>query len=106
MPAITPKRSIPVSPAVAAAGTRTLCIDIGGTGVKALILAQDGATLTDRARIETPKPATPDAVMKAIWTVIEPLGEFDRISVGFPGVVIDGVTKTAPNLHPDWAEFP
>jgi polyphosphate glucokinase len=106
MPAITPKRSIPVSPPVAAPGTRTLCIDIGGTGVKALVLAQDGATLTDRARIETPRPATPEAVLKAIWTVIEPLGEFDRISVGFPGVVIDGVTKTAPNLHPEWADFP
>ena len=99
MPAITPSRTIPVSPATAAAGTRTLCIDIGGTGVKALLLGHDGAPLTERVRVETPRPATPDAVMKVIWTMIEPLGEFDRISVGFPGVVIDGVTKTAPNLH-------
>jgi polyphosphate glucokinase len=44
-------------------------------------------------------------VMTAIWTLIEPLGEFDRISVGFPGVVVDGVTKTAPNLHDDWRGF-
>lgn len=106
MPAITPSRTIPVSPAAAAAGTRTLCIDIGGTGVKALVLAHDGAPLTERARVATPKPATPDAVLRAIWTVIEPLGEFDRISVGFPGVVIDGVTKTAPNLNVAWADFP
>jgi polyphosphate glucokinase len=106
MPVTTPPRSLPVSPTVAAAGTRTLCIDIGGTGVKALVLAQDGAPLTERARIDTPQPATPEAVLHAIWTVIEPLGEFDRISVGFPGVVIDNVTKTAPNLHPDWAGFP
>jgi polyphosphate glucokinase len=56
--------------------------------------------------VVTPKPATPDAVMKAIWSVIEPLGEFDRVSVGFPGVVIDNITRTAPNLHPDWADFP
>jgi len=106
MPVITPPRTIPVSPSAAAAGTRTLCIDIGGTGVKALVLAQDGAPLTERARVETPRPATPDAIMKVIWPLIEPLGEFDRISVGFPGVVIDNVIKTAPNLHPEWADFP
>jgi polyphosphate glucokinase len=105
MPVITPSRTIPVSPIAAAAGTRTLCIDIGGTGVKALVLAPDGAPLTERARVETPKPATPSAVMQAIWHLIEPLGDFDRISVGFPGVVIDGVTKTAPNLHEEWREF-
>src|SRR5512135_966341 len=105
MPAITPSRSLPVSPSVAASGTRTLCIDIGGTGIKALVLAPDGAPLTERARVETPRPATPQAVLAAIWQVIEPLGEFDRISVGFPGVVIDGVTQTAPNLHDEWHGF-
>jgi len=105
MPVITPSRSLPVSPTVAASGTRTLCIDIGGTGVKALVLAPDGAPLTERARVATPRPATPHAVLAAIWRLIEPLGEFDRISVGFPGVVIDGVIKTAPNLHDEWCDF-
>jgi polyphosphate glucokinase len=105
MPVTTPSRAIPVSPPVAAPGTRTLAIDIGGTGLKALVLAQDGAVLTDRARVETPKPATPHAVMEALWHLIEPLGEFDRISVGFPGVVMDGVIHTAPNLGEAWEGF-
>ncbi len=106
MSVILPARhALPVAPHAAASGTRTLAIDIGGTGLKALILAQDGAALTDRARVETPKPATPRAVLQALWSLIEPLGEFDRISVGFPGVVIDGVIKTAPNLHDDWQGF-
>src|SRR5689334_12963561 len=107
MPAISPPRhaALPVAPVAAAAGTRTLAIDIGGTGIKALILGQDGAALTERARVETPRPATPRAVLAAIWHLIEPLGEFDRISVGFPGVVIDNVTRTAPNLHGDWQGF-
>jgi polyphosphate glucokinase len=105
MPATTPARAIPVSPPVASTGTRTLAIDIGGTGLKALVLGPDGAVLTDRVRVETPRPATPTAVLKELWTLIEPLGEFDRISVGFPGVVIDGVIKTAPNLHEEWADF-
>jgi polyphosphate glucokinase len=85
---------------------RTLCIDVGGTGLKALILDAKGAPITERARVVTPHPATPDAVLAAIASLIEPLGEFDRASVGFPGVVIDGVTKTAPNLDPKWDSFP
>jgi polyphosphate glucokinase len=86
-------------------GTRTLAIDIGGTGLKALVLDEKGAALTDRARVETPRPATPKAVLGALAALIEPLGDFHRVSVGFPGVVVDGVTKTAPNLHAEWAGF-
>jgi polyphosphate glucokinase len=107
MALITPKRSdgLPVSPATIAPGTRTLCVDIGGTGLKALVLGPDGAALTERVRVETPRPATPSNVLHAIWSLIEPVGEFDRISVGFPGVVVDGVTRSAPNLHDDWQGY-
>jgi polyphosphate glucokinase len=84
---------------------RTLAIDIGGTGLKALVLDADGTALTERARVETPRPATPKAVLTALWLLIEPLGAFDRISCGFPGVVVDGVTKSAPNLHKQWTGF-
>src|SRR5678815_2091079 len=85
---------------------RTLSIDIGGTGLKALVLDPAGEPLTERVRVETPRPATPRRVLQALWALIEPLGAFERVSVGFPGVVVDGVTRTAPNLHPDWAGFP
>lgn len=85
---------------------KTLAIDIGGTGVKALVLDPAGSMLTERVRIETPRPATPDAIVAAIAALVRPLGTFDRVSVGFPGVVVDGVVKTAPNLHDTWAEFP
>jgi polyphosphate glucokinase len=88
-----------------AQGTRTLAIDVGGTGLKALILDAKGAPLTDRAKVPTPRPATPKAILAALWTLIEPLGDFDRVSCGFPGVVVEGVVKTAPNLHPDWKDF-
>jgi polyphosphate glucokinase len=85
--------------------TRTLAIDIGGTGLKALILAADGSLLCERVRVETPRPATPTAVLDALFKLIEPIGEYDRVSCGFPGVVVDGVTKTAPNLHVEWANY-
>ena len=88
-----------------ATATKTLAIDIGGTGLKALILAIDGQMMTERVRVETPRPATPQAVLDALFKLIEPLGDYDRVSVGFPGVVVDGVTLSAPNLHKQWAGF-
>lgn len=84
----------------------TLAIDIGGTGLKALLLDPRGKPLTDRARVGTPHPATRDAVLSALVRLVAPLKGFDRISVGFPGVVLGGVVKTAPNLDPSWAGFP
>jgi len=81
---------------------RTLAIDIGGTGLKALVLGTKGEPLTERVRVPTPRPATPGAVWKSLRLLVEPLGDFQRNSVGFPGVVIHGVVRTAPNLHPLW----
>jgi polyphosphate glucokinase len=109
MALVLSKRSAGARSASARARARpaihTLSVDIGGTGLKALVLGPDGEPLTDRVRVETPRPATPRAVLRAIFALIEPLGEFDRASIGFPGVVVDGVTRTAPNLHDDWRGF-
>ena len=44
-------------------------------------------------------------MLPAIIELVRPLAPFNRASVGFPGVVVDGVTKTAPNLHDDWQNF-
>jgi polyphosphate glucokinase len=89
----------------AGARTRTLSIDIGGTGLKAAVLGPDGEPVTEHLRVQTPRPATPQALLAAISALIEPLGKFDRVSVGFPGLVVDGFTRTAPNLHDDWRGF-
>lgn len=91
--------------ATAPLNLRTLAIDIGGTGLKALLLGMDGKALTERVRVETPRPATPSAIVPAIVELVRPLGAFDRISIGFPGVVVDGVALTAPNLHKQWRGF-
>ena len=87
-------------------GPRTLAIDVGGSGVKAIVLDRAGSPVTERVRVDTPRPATPRAILAAIEELVEPLGAFDRVSVGFPGVVVQGVTKTAPNLDPSWADVP
>lgn len=84
---------------------RTLAVDIGGSGIKAIILDEDGQPLTERSRVDTPNPPVPEVVMDAIATLASSQGEFDRVSVGFPGVVRSGVTKTAVNLSPNWIGF-
>lgn len=84
----------------------TLCIDIGGSGLKAIVIDAEGSPVGERVRVETPRPATPDAVLDALAGLVAPLSAYDRVAVGFPGVVVDGVTHSAPNLHPAWEGFP
>jgi polyphosphate glucokinase len=84
---------------------RTLCVDIGGTGIKTIVLNEAGKPVTERLRVDTPRPASPAAVIGAIIKLAEQQGDFDRVSVGFPGVVRKGVTETAWNLGKSWIGF-
>ena len=84
---------------------RTLAVDVGGTGIKAIVLDAIGKPVTERARIPTPSRATPKMVLAIIEELAASLGAFDRVSLAFPGVVRDGKLRTAPNLGPGWAGF-
>ncbi len=87
-------------------GTCTLAIDIGGTGLKASVLDEAGSMLVDRVRVDTPVGSAPADIVEALAKLVEPLPPFDRVSVGFPGVVRDGKVVTAPNLgHDGWQGF-
>ena len=81
---------------------KTLAIDIGGSGIKAIVLDEKGAPLTKQKRLKTPRPATPAAVVKIITKLASKQGQFDRAAVGFPGVVRKGVIYTASNLDSSW----
>jgi polyphosphate glucokinase len=88
-------------------GKLTLAIDVGGTRLKVGLLDQHGEMVAGPNRINTPPHPTPLLVLDALVGLAGPLGHFDRISVGFPGVVRNGHVLTAPNLGtPDWREFP
>src|ERR1043165_4709915 len=76
----------------------TLAIDIGGTGLKAMALDAKGARLTDRLRVPTPYPIPPTRLLSELRRLVEPIEHFDRISVGFPGMVRNGHVLTAPHL--------
>jgi polyphosphate glucokinase len=77
---------------------KILSIDIGGSNIKATILNKKGELTMDYEKVPTPYPASPDNVLKAINTLVKSFPDFDKISVGFPGYVKNGVVKTAPNL--------
>ncbi|MBL4845312.1 MAG: ROK family protein [Planctomycetes bacterium] len=80
----------------------TLAIDIGGTGLKMIALDEAGTPVTERTRVLTPSPPTADAVLAGLTGMLGSHGEYDRVSVGFPGVIEAGVVKTAANLDPSW----
>lgn len=85
----------------------TLAIDIGGTNLKAGLLSPGGHLTADPVRARTPHPATPDPVIALLEKLARPLGEFQRISIGFPGAVRDGRVLTAPNLDiRAWRGYP
>ena len=80
----------------------TLALDVGGTGIKGCLLNPQGKPISERLRYETPNPATPDAMLILMDEIVSKLGSFDRVSVGFPGVVKKGATLTAHNLDQKW----
>jgi polyphosphate glucokinase len=81
----------------------TLTIDIGGSGLKALLLDAVGKPVSERKRVVTPAVPTPLAVLDGLDELRKLLPDFDRVSVGFPGVVKHGRTFLGFNLHPLWA---
>jgi len=90
-----------------ARGTRTLAIDVGGTGLKAAVLDAAGRMVTERAWIATPYPCRPDILLRALADLTRDLPASDRISIGFPGVVRAGRTVTAPHFDAEaWRDFP
>src|SRR5512140_849230 len=82
-------------------GLRTLALDIGGTGLKAAILDPRGKMIGERERVETPHPLKRSVLVSLLAGLAKERTPYDRISVGFPGVVRDGVIRTAPNLGTD-----
>jgi polyphosphate glucokinase len=89
-----------------AAAPITLAIDIGGTGLKLQALSPEGRPISERLRVPTPEPATTDAILTGLDELKVSVPLFDRVSVGFPGVIKEGKTLTAANLDPGWVGFP
>jgi polyphosphate glucokinase len=88
-------------------------VDVGGSGIKAAVVDVDeGRFVSERLRVPTPVPSTPDKVSASIGRLVKRLitatevGPNAPVGIGLPGVVLDGVLKTAANIDAAWVEYP
>ncbi|MFT3662603.1 MAG: ROK family protein [Gordonia sp. (in: high G+C Gram-positive bacteria)] len=80
-------------------------IDIGGTGVKgAIVDLRTGDFVGERHRIETPQPATPEAVGRTVTEIVDHFGWTGPVGLTLPGVVKDGILRTAANIDDAWID--
>lgn len=84
-----------------------LGIDIGGTGIKgAIVDPKTGELLTERIKVKTPKPSTPEALLDVIKSIKRKLhytGE--KIGIGYPGIIKKGVASSAANIDKAWLNY-
>ena len=83
--------------------SKALGIDVGGSGIKAALVDLDaGAFIGERIRVETPHPATPEAVVKVTADLVAQFDHDGPIGIGFPSPIVGGVTTMAANIDPLW----
>lgn len=82
---------------------KSLGIDIGGTGIKAAIVdTKTGELLSERHRIATPKPATPNAIAKVVKEIITHFNWKKAVGCSFPTTIVNGKAIHSGNLSEKW----
>jgi polyphosphate glucokinase len=80
-----------------------LGIDIGGSGIKgAIVDTSSGSMLTNRVRMPTPQPSTPNQVAHVMAQIVRQFDWQGPIGCGFPAIVQHGVVRSAANIDPTW----
>ena len=80
-----------------------LGIDIGGSGIKAAVVhTTTGELVTERVRLRTPQPSTPDAVAAIVRHLVEQAGWQSAVGATFPAVIQHGVARSAANVDKSW----
>ena len=80
-----------------------LGIDVGGSGIKgAIVDTIKGELITERFRIPTPQPPTPEAMIKTIEEIIREFNYTGPVGCGFPAAVKDEIVRTASNIDKSW----
>ena len=78
-------------------------IDIGGSGIKgAIVDTQTGELRTQRVRVVTPKPSTPDNVAEVVLDLVTRAKWTGKVGVTFPAVIKNGVARSAANVDASW----
>ncbi|TCP55215.1 polyphosphate glucokinase [Tamaricihabitans halophyticus] len=85
------------------AATQGFGIDVGGSGIKGCLVDLDAGQLaTDRIRLATPQPSTPEAVADAAAEIVAKFGWTGPIGITLPLVIKEGVAHTAANVDKSW----
>ncbi len=80
-----------------------LGIDVGASGIKgAVVDTTTGALTTERFKLPTPKPATPQAIADTFTAIVQHFGWTGNVGCGFPAIVKNGVAHSAANIHKSW----
>ena len=80
-----------------------LGIDVGGSGVKAaLVDTATGELLSERVRVDTPQPSTPENIANTIAEIVSQIGYDGRVGCSFPCAVANGQVLTAGNIDESW----
>ena len=80
-----------------------LGVDIGGSGIKgAIVDTSTGELVSERHRIETPQPATPEAVAPVLAQLTRHFNWTGLIGCGFPAAIQHGIVRTASNIAPSF----
>lgn len=83
-----------------------LGFDVGGSGIKsALVDLTDGSLVSERLRVDTPQPATPQACAQALGTQLAEYDYEGPLGIGFPSVISNGTVETANNIDPEWVGY-
>lgn len=81
-------------------------LDIGGSGIKGAPIDLDTGELTEeRIKIDTPRPATPEAIVETAKKVVSESGWDGPVGCGFPAVIKEGVAQTAANIEDEAIGF-
>lgn len=83
----------------AATGPVTVCVDVGATSLKAALVDHRGELLGDRVKLKTTWPMTPSRLVEEVARLVVRLPHADRLALGFPGPVLDGVVLGGANLE-------
>jgi polyphosphate glucokinase len=108
-PKLKPSPSILVTPhnqhRNAPAKPLTLVVDVGASGIKAALVNELGDLVGRPVRRDTPSSGMPGELIDTMVALAKHFESFDRVAVGFPGIIIDGIVRQAPTLAPEWKDF-
>ncbi len=78
-------------------------IDIGGSGMKAApVDLATGELVSERYRIDTPQPATPEAMAEVVVELVRHHAWTGSVGCAFPAVVRNGIVGSAANIDESW----